>query len=111
MQNVSYRDYFQRVCKKFRAQAASEEDIEFKVPRAYHVTEVGIDMADGEITVSSSLYSNLYIELFIIIIYRVVYYIHTLQYCSSYKISNVYKYHMKIYIYHFTLQYFQHFQS
>ena len=109
MQNISYRDYFQRVCKKFRAQAASEEDIEFKVPRAYHVTEVGIDMADGEITVSSSLYSNLYIELFIII-YRVVYYIHTLQYCSSYKISNVYKHYMKIY--HFiTLQYFQHFQS
>ena len=54
IQNISYRDYFQRVCNKFRAQSTPEEDIELTVPRAYNVTEVGIGMADGEITVSSS---------------------------------------------------------
>ena len=51
IQNIPYRVYYQRI---FGAQAAPEEDIELKVPRAYNVTEVGIDMADGEITISSS---------------------------------------------------------
>ena len=54
IQNIPYRVYYQRICKIFGAQAAPEEDIELKVPRAYNVTEVGIDMADGEITISSS---------------------------------------------------------
>lgn len=54
IQNIPYRVYYQGVSKIFRAQPATEEDIELKAPRAYNVTEVGIDMADGEITVSSS---------------------------------------------------------
>ena len=39
---------------KFRTQATPKEDIELEVRRTYNVTEIGIDMADGEITVNSS---------------------------------------------------------